>query len=174
MAGAWWVAARSRSTRWRGIVKQRTSTRFLPCCGSSRLQNQPNASRVPVYRRTYCCAAALLSYCSGLVGGWRGCTRVGRTCGIVRGCVFVPVGNCPVVSFFYTYHIIFNIKLPRLISLLYWCFPVFLDRGAGAQFSKTNQMLLAYRYTTVHTGALLYCCIGLVGGGWVVRVHVGG
>ena len=58
--GAWWVVARSRSTRWRGVVKQRTSPRFLPCCGSSRLQNQPNAPRVPVYRRTYCCTALLL------------------------------------------------------------------------------------------------------------------
>ena len=28
-------------------------------------------------------------------------------------------------------------------------------------------MLLAYRYTAVHTVALLYCCSGLVGGRWV-------
>ena len=27
-----------------------------------------------------------------------------------------------------------------------------------------NEMLLAYRYTAVHTAALLYCCSGLIGG----------
>ena len=35
-------------------------------------------------------------------------------------------------------------------------------------------MLLAYRYTTVHTAALLYRCSGLVGGWWVHGVLSGG
>ena len=40
-------------------------------------------------------------------------------------------------------------------------------RAAGPQDSGTTHMLLAYRYTAVHTAALLYYWSGLVGG-WVV------
>ena len=39
---------------------------------------------------------------------------VGRTCGIVRACVFVPVGDGPINWFFYAYHTTMSI-----ISLLY-------------------------------------------------------
>ena len=73
----------------------------------------------------------------------------------------------PVILFFHSYHINFNIKFPTLISLLYCCFPVFLYRAAGPQGSRTKQMLLAYRYTAVHTALLLYCCSDVVGGWWV-------
>ena len=34
---------------------------------------------------------------------------------------FVPVGDGPVILFFYTYHTKFNIKLPTQIALLYCC-----------------------------------------------------
>ena len=46
---------------------------------------------------------------------------MGRTRGIIRGCVFVPVRDDPVKLFFHTYHTNFNIKLPTLISMLYCC-----------------------------------------------------
>ena len=39
-------------------------------------------------------------------------------------------------------------------------------RAAGPEDSRTNRMLLAYRYTAVHSDALLYCCSGLVGEWW--------
>ena len=52
------------------------------------------------YRHTAVHTAALLYCCGGLVGGWWGCTWVGRTCGVVRGCAFVPVGDGPVITFF--------------------------------------------------------------------------
>ena len=37
---------------------------------------------------------------------------MGRTCGIVCGCVFVPVGNGPVICFLYMFHTYFHYKTP--------------------------------------------------------------
>ena len=47
--------------------------------------------------------------------------RVGRTCGIVRGCAFVPVEYALLFCFFHTFHTNFNIRLHTLIALLYCC-----------------------------------------------------
>ena len=49
-------------------------------------------------------------------------------------------------------------NLPTFLTVLW---------GPKTPEPRSNQMLLAYRYTTVHTAALLYCCSGLVGGWWV-------
>ena len=44
-----------------------------------------------------------------------------RTCGVVRGCVFAPVGDGPGILFFYTYHTSLIPGSPHTISLLYCC-----------------------------------------------------
>ena len=59
---------------------------------------------------------------------------MGGTCVIVRGCVFVPVGDGPVILFSIK-HINFSIKPSTLVSLLCCCFPVFLYRDADPQDS---------------------------------------
>ena len=67
MVGAWWVVARSRSTRWRGVDKNRTCPRFYRAAGprDSEINQMFHA-----YRYTAVYVAALLHCCCGLVGGW--------------------------------------------------------------------------------------------------------
>ena len=101
MAGAWRVTARALT---RKVVVNRKKVRIPP--SSWRTTGLPLWCILP-----YCCAAVvdwsvrtapLPLYCcgGGLVSGWWGCTWVGRMCGIVRGCVFVPVGDGSVFCFF--------------------------------------------------------------------------
>ena len=52
------LAAQGGSPRWLGFVKKTNFPPFL--ITSYRLENQPNAPRVPVYCRTGCCTAVLL------------------------------------------------------------------------------------------------------------------
>ena len=53
------------------------------------------------YRYTTIHTAALLWWLGRwVVSRWWGCTWVGRTCGIIRGRVFVPMGDGPVMFFF--------------------------------------------------------------------------
>ena len=77
-----------------------------------------------------------------------------RTCGIVRGCVFVSVGDGPVIMFFYTSHTNFNIKIPTLISLrltalidvvFYSCtcgriFPLLNKRNSSPTLQRSRHM----------------------------------
>ena len=102
VVGAWWVTVRALPRN----VENRQKVQIPP--------SSWHTKGVPLWCvLLYCCAAfvawsvctapLLLYYCGrGLVGGWwvgGGGAQGGRTCSIVRGCVFVPVGDGPVILF---------------------------------------------------------------------------
>ena len=85
------------------------------------------------------------------------------------GCVFVPVGDGPGIFVFFTYHLTFDIELPRLISLLSCCFPVFFYR---VRVLKIREPTKCSSRTGIPPYILLQCCTAVVA--WSVGWWVGG